>query len=230
MPGCADAQSTTTETNLDITGDSLPAIRHVTEMKISGDTLLFAYESNDGYGQRFLRRAFIDFGSNQLKTSPDVGKRDDGYYVSFMPYPVIADNGTIRVISQDDGEIYSIENDTSLVRTKHYLMDGNSTVPFPLSRYVKDIFMSDSDQYVFMGREPNGGRQFAMAADLTSSKQHITRIADMDAKYRGDGLLAQASPPGFCLPAASGNRDISIGWFRTHKRRSRQAHIRPRYT
>jgi len=139
-------------------------------MKISGDTLLFAYESNDGYGQRFLRRAFIDFGSNQLKTSPDVGKRDDGYYVSFMPYPVIADNGTIRVISQDYGEIYSIENDTSLVRTKHYLMDGNSTVPFPLSRYVKDIFMSDSDQYVFMGREPNGGRQFAMAADLTSSK------------------------------------------------------------
>ena len=56
-------------------------------MKISGDTLLFAYESNDGYGQRFLRRAFIDFGSNQLKTSPDVGKRDDGYYVSFMPIP-----------------------------------------------------------------------------------------------------------------------------------------------
>lgn len=103
-------------------------------MKISGDTLLFAYESNDGYGQRFLRRAFIDFGSNQLKTSPDVGKRDDGYYVSFMPYPVIADNGTIRVISQDDGEIYSIENDTSLVRTKHYLMDGNSTVPVSLSR------------------------------------------------------------------------------------------------
>lgn len=170
MPGCADAQSPTTETNLDITGDSLPAIRHVTEMKISGDTLLFAYESNDGYGQRFLRRAVIDFVSNQLKSSPDVGKRDDGYYVSFMPYPVISDNGKIRVISQDDGEIYSIENDTSLVRTKHYLMDGNSTVPFPMSRYVKDIFMSDSDQYVFMGREPNGGRQFAMAADLTSSK------------------------------------------------------------
>ena len=38
MPGCADAQSPTTETNLDITGDSLPAIRHVTEMTILGDT------------------------------------------------------------------------------------------------------------------------------------------------------------------------------------------------
>lgn len=170
MPGCADAQSTTAETNLDITGDSLPAISHIVEMKMSSDTLLFVYESKEGYGQRFLRRAVIGFGRSQLKASPDAGKLNNGYYVSYMPYPLIADNGTIRVISQDDGEIYTVENDTALVRTKQYLMDGNSTVPFPLSRYVKDIFMSDSDQYVFMGREPNGGRQFAMAADLTSSK------------------------------------------------------------
>ena len=87
MPGCADAQSTTAETNLDITGDSLPAISHIVEMKMSSDTLLFVYESKEGYGQRFLRRAVIGFGRSQLKASPDAGKLNNGYYVSYMPYP-----------------------------------------------------------------------------------------------------------------------------------------------
>lgn len=118
MPGCADAQSTTAETNLDITGDSLPAISHIVEMKMSSDTLLFVYESKEGYGQRFLRRAVIGFGRSQLKASPDAGKLNNGYYVSYMPYPLIADNGTIRVISKDDGEIYTVENDTALVGDK----------------------------------------------------------------------------------------------------------------
>ena len=45
----------------------------------------------------------------------------------------IADNGSIRVIGQDDCEIYSVENDTAFVRTRQYLMDGNSSVPFPLA-------------------------------------------------------------------------------------------------
>ena len=87
MPGCADAQSTTAETNLDITGDSLPAISHIVEMKMSSDTLLFVYESKEGYGQRFLRRAVIGFGRSQLKASPDAGKLNNGYYVSYRPYP-----------------------------------------------------------------------------------------------------------------------------------------------
>ena len=30
--------------------------------------------------------------------------------------------------------------------------------------------MTGSDKYVFIGREPNGGRQYAMKADLISSK------------------------------------------------------------
>jgi len=76
-----------------------------------------------------------------------------------MPYPFIANDSTIRVVSQDDCEIYNIENDTAFVRSKQYLMTGNSTVPFPISQYVQDVFMTAPDKYVFIGREPKGGRQ-----------------------------------------------------------------------
>ncbi|MDE5673443.1 MAG: hypothetical protein K2I02_08870, partial [Duncaniella sp.] len=139
-------------------------------MKMSGDTLLFVFECEDGYGQRLLRRAIIDSANNAINISSDMGKREDGYYVSYMPYPFIADNGAIRVISQDGCEIYAVENDTSFVRTRQYLMDGNSTVPFPLSQYVQDVYMTNPDRYVFIGREPKGGRQYAMTSDLTTSK------------------------------------------------------------
>lgn len=170
MSGCANAQSTITTTKLKISGEPLPAIRHVTDMKVSGDTLLFVFECENGYGQRFLRRAIIESANNTINISPDMGKREDGYYASYMPYPFISDNGAIHVVGQDDCELFTVENDTAFVRTRRYMMDGNSTVPFPLSQYVQDVYMTNPDRYVFIGREPNGGRQYAMIADLTTSK------------------------------------------------------------
>lgn len=170
MSGCANAQSTITTTKLKISGEPLPAIRHVTDMKVSGDTLLFVFECENGYGQRFLRRAIIDSANNTINISPNMGKREDGYYASYMPYPFISDNGAIHVVGQDDCEFFTVENDTAFVRTRQYLMDSNSTVTFPLSQYVQDVYMTNLDRYVFIGREPNGGRQYAMTADLTTSK------------------------------------------------------------
>lgn len=175
MSGCANVQSTTTTAKLEISGGPLPPIRHVTDMKVSGDTLLFVFECEDGYGQRLLRRAIIDNANNTIKISPDMGKWEDGYYASYMPYPFISDNGTIRIISQDDCEIFAVKNDTAFVRTRQYLMDGNSIVPLPLSQYVQDVYMTYPDRYVFIGREPNGGRQYAMTADLTTSKIDTVR-------------------------------------------------------
>ena len=139
-------------------------------MKMSGDTLLFVFECEDGYGQQLLRRAVIDNSNNTISISLDMGKREDGYYTSYMPYPFISDNGALRVVGQDDCEIFTVENDTAFVRTRQYLMDSNRAVPFPLSQYVQDVYMTGADKYVFIGREPNGGRQYAMTADLGTSK------------------------------------------------------------
>ena len=175
MSGCANAQSTTTTVKLKISGEPLPAIRHITDMKISGDTLLFVFECEGGYGQRLLRRAIIDNSDNTIKISPDMGKREDGYYASYMPYPFISDNGAIRVVSQDNCEIFAVENDTAFIRTRQYLMDSNSTMPFTLSQFVQDVYMTGPDRYVFIGREPNGGRQYAMTADLATSKIDTVR-------------------------------------------------------
>ena len=138
-------------------------------MKVSGDTLLFVFECENGFGQRLLRRAIIDSTNNTINISRDMGKREDGYYASYMPYPFISDNGAIHIVGQDDCELFTVENDTSFVRTRQYLMDSNSTVPFPLSQYVQDVYMTNLDRYVFIGREPNGGRQYALTADLYTS-------------------------------------------------------------
>lgn len=170
MSGCANAQSTSTPVKLDDVGETLPAIRHINEMKMSGDTLFFVYEGEDGYGQRLLRRAVVDTKSHTLRVSTDMGKKDEGYFVSYMPYPFIADGGSVCVISQDDCELYTLENDTTFIRTKQYLMTGDSKIPFPLSHFVQDIFMTGPDKYVFIGREPNGGLLYAMKADLTTEK------------------------------------------------------------
>ena len=170
LSGYANAQSSSTPVKLDVVGESLPEIRHVNDMKMSEDTLLLVYECENGYGKRLLRRAVVDFKGHTLRVGPDIGKREDGYFVSYMPYPFIAYDGSVCVISQDDCELHTLENDTTLVRTKHYLMSGNSKAPFPLSQFVKDVFMTGPDKYVFIGREPNGGRQYAMTADLTTSE------------------------------------------------------------
>lgn len=170
LTGCANAQSEIVSTKLDVVGNSLPSIRHITEMKVFGDTLLFVYDSEGGYGQRYLRRAVIDLDNNKLDISSDMGKREGGYYVSYMPYPFIASDGTIRVVSQDDCGIYTVESDTAFVRTKQYLMGTNCPPPLPLSQYVQDVFMTAPDKYVFIGREPNGGRQYSMTADLTLAR------------------------------------------------------------
>lgn len=184
MTGCANAHSTTTTTKLKISGEPLPAIRHITDMKISGDTLLFVYECEDGHGQRLLRRAIIDSTNNTISISPEMGQREDGYYASYMPYPFISDNGAIHIVGQDDCEIFTVENDTAFVRTRKYLMDNNSSVPFPLSQYVQDVYMTNPDRYVFIGREPNGGRQYAMTADLTTSKIDTIRQINISSELQ----------------------------------------------
>jgi len=187
MSGCTNAQSTITTAKLKISGEPLPAIRHVTDMKVSGDTLLFVFECENGFGQRLLRRAIIDSTNNTINISRDMGKREDGYYASYMPYPFISDNGAIHIVGQDDCELFTVENDTSFVRTRQYLMDSNSTVPFPLSQYVQDVYMTNLDRYVFIGREPNGGspvcpdrRSFHINNRHNQTDKHITGITVMD--------------------------------------------------
>lgn len=170
ISGCAVARSSTAPVTLDVVGESLPTIRHINDMKMKGDTLFFVYEGEGGYGQRLLRRAVADTKSHTLRISPDMGKWENGYFISYMPYPFTTDNGSVRVISQDDCEIFTLENDTTFVRTKQFLMSNDSKVPFRISQFVQDIFMTGPDKYVFIGREPNGGSQYAMSADLTSSR------------------------------------------------------------
>lgn len=166
---CATTGQPPLLSEFDLTGDPLPPVRHVTEMKVSGDTLFFVHDSEESHGQLFLRRAVIDLADNHLDISPEIGKKDDGYYMSYMPYPFIGADAGVHVISQDDGEIYDII-DTALVRTKRYLMNGKTEAPFLLSGYVQNIFMTAPERYVFIGREPNGGRQYAMRADLEASR------------------------------------------------------------
>ena len=209
MPVCANAQSTALHAKFDVAGNALPAIRHMTDMKMTGDTLLFVYEGHENNGQRCLRRAVVDRDSKTVKVSPDMGKRDDGYYVSYMPLPFIADNGSIRVIGQDDCEIYSVENDTAFVRTRQYLMDGNSSVPFPLSLYAQDVLMTGPDKYVFIGREPKGGRQYAMKADLTCSKIDTIRQINISPEL-------QAWMPNMGEMAYSGKHDRLAFAYRFH--------------
>lgn len=194
ISGCANAQSKSMCSSLDVVGTQLPAIRHMNDMKMSADTLLFVYECEGGYGQQYLRRAVVDTEKNKLSVSNDMGKREGGYYVSDMPYPFITSCGSIGVISRDNGEVYSVSNDTVFIRTKQYLLDDNFKISFPLSQYVQDVFAISPDRYVFIGREPKGGRQFAMTTDMTSSEidtiRQVNISPDLQAWMPNTGEMA----------------------------------------
>lgn len=175
LTSCTSNAQTITPLSIKTIGETLPKIRHITDMKAVGDTLLFVYETEDGYGQRFLRRAVMDIYEQTLNISPEFGKKDDGYYTSYMPYPFLNCDNNIQVVSQDDCEIYNLSGDSSLSRTKKYLMDSSSSVPFPLSQYVQDVYAVSPDSYVFIGREPNGGPQYAMTANTTTQQVDTIR-------------------------------------------------------
>lgn len=181
-------------TKLHIAGDSIPTIRHMIEMKMSGDSLWFVYESEESYGQQILRKAIVDLENNRIVIGPEIGKQPDGYYVSYMPYPLADIGGTTHAIGRDDCEFYDIENDTILVRTKEYLMGENFSMPYTLSRYIKDVYTTDKNKYVFVGREPKGGRQFALAADLQSAQidsiRQISISPDLQAWMPNAGEMA----------------------------------------
>lgn len=153
---------------IDCVGQPFPRIRHMINMKFHGDTLFFVYESDGGCGQRFLRRATIDMTDHKFVVGPEIGKRSDGHYASYMPYPVIHVDEKVQVVSQDDGEIYDLVNDSVLSSTKTYLFDAD--VLFPISQYAQDICSVASGKYVFVGRKPNGGAQYAMFYDHDSAR------------------------------------------------------------
>lgn len=75
LAACATTGQTPLLSEFDLTGDPLPPVRHVTEMKVSGDTLFFVHDSEESHGQLFLRRAVIDLADNHLDISPEIGKK-----------------------------------------------------------------------------------------------------------------------------------------------------------
>ena len=165
---CVNAQPSIDTVRLDCMGQPLPKIRHIVEMKALADTLFFVYESEEGFGQRILRRATIDKQNHRLVIGSEIGKRDDGYYVSYMPYPFVGADGKMHVISQDDGGIYNLMHDSVLVRTKINLFSAK--VPFPISQYAQDVCSISPHKYVFIGREPKGGSQYVLSADMAIAK------------------------------------------------------------
>ena len=171
--GCINAQSSMDTVRLDCMGQSLPQIRHIVEMKALADTLFFVYESEEGFGQRILRRATVDKQNRRLVIGPEIGKRDDGYYVLYMPYPFVGADGKMHVVSQDDGRIYNVVQDSVLVRTKTHLFSAK--VPMPMSQYAQDVFSISPNKYVLIGREPKGGSQYALSADMALAKMDTIR-------------------------------------------------------
>lgn len=158
-----------------VAGDSLPQIRHMTEMKITGDTLWLTYETEGGFGQRFLRYAIIDIANATLRISPDLGLRPDGYYTSYMPYPAGRVDGDMLVVGQDDAMIYKAPNDTDLIPTADCILSTDFALPFPLSMHAQDVSVIGPDEYIFIGREPKGGPQYAMKSNIAVSRVDTIR-------------------------------------------------------
>lgn len=193
MASCTvNAQSSVEKLTLE--GDSLPPIRHITDMKIHGDTLYFIYETEEGFGQRILRKAIIDKDKFTLNIGQEIGKSDRGSYVSFMPYIFFGLDDKAHVVSQDDCEIFDLSDDESMIRTKECLIKGNSLIPFPVSLYAQDIFMTSPHNYIFIGRRPNGGAQYVMSSNIETARidtiRKITISEDLQAWMPNAGELA----------------------------------------
>ena len=91
--------------------DSLPDISHVIDMKATGEKIIITYELKKGYGQRIMREIYPDTTTNILSFGKEYGKRDNGYYQLYMPYLIDSPDGNFQVVSQDDGELFTVGTD-----------------------------------------------------------------------------------------------------------------------
>lgn len=180
--GCTSARETVNMLPFIYFTDSIPDISHITEMKAVGDTVYIVYENENGYGQRFLCSYTVNQENRSLSFNGEYGNCSDDYYQLYMPYPFISISGTVEVVSQDDCELYSINSDRTFLLRKKYLLGGSSKPPYPLSQYVQDVFATASNGYMFVAREPSGGRQavFSINTDSASVKEVKTLVADSD--------------------------------------------------
>ena len=185
--------------------DSLPDISHVIDMKATGEKIIITYELKKGYGQRIMREIYPDTTTNILSFGKEYGKRDNGYYQLYMPYLIDSPDGNFQVVSQDDGELFTVGTDYKLESTGRFLIGTNFNIPFPISLYLKDAQQLSTDRYMFIAREPNGGRQSVFISDTGSIAISEIRPIIADANYPAwminTGELAYSDRTGICAYA-----------------------------
>ena len=74
-------------------------------------------------------------------------------------------------------------NDSILSRTKRCIFSDDGSLPFTLSQYVQDVSMVTPDEFVFVGREPNGGSQYALKANIASSQVETIRRIEISPEF-----------------------------------------------
>lgn len=182
--------------------DSLPDISHIIDMKAAGEKIIITYELKEGYGQRIMRDIYHDTTTNTLSFGKEYGKRDNGYYQLYMPYLIDSSDGNLQVVSQDDGELFSVGADYKLESTGRFLIGTNFNIPFPISLYLKDIQQLSTNKYIFIAREPNGGRQSIFISDIDSMAiseiRPIIANADYPTWMVNTGELAYSDKNGIC--------------------------------
>lgn len=183
---------------------SQPDISHIVDMKaVAPGKVFISYEAQEGRGQRILQEINSDIANGNLSFSQEYGKRDDGSYQLFMPYLINFNAEKPFVVSQDDGELFTINPNAKFAASNKHILDYNFKVPFPVSLYVQDVQMISPTDFLFVGREPNGGKHSVFLSKPDSMSITLIKSFVNDSNYSSwvinTGKLAYSSKAGLCV-------------------------------
>lgn len=139
--------------------DSLPDIQILSEIRVWDNQVYLTYENEGEYGQQHIKQYRYDSDARTLRYEKELFKKDNGTYQFFAPSLFEDDKGALYVYDRDISSVCTISADGMAHPTGKHLITSSAKVPYALVRQAQQAFYKSPDEYLFIGKAPNGGAQ-----------------------------------------------------------------------
>lgn len=157
--------------------DSIPDIKHLTDIRFHNNDVLLTYESRGSYGQQFVRQYVYDNKKAELKYKRSLFRNDNGQYDFYIPILFSDNKNDLFVVDREMPTVYKVSDEGQAITTGDVVISRESKTPYPIVMDARQVFQKSLREYLFVGREPNGGAQSLFLSKNEDDSVCITEIS-----------------------------------------------------
>lgn len=157
--------------------DSLPEIKILSEIRVFNGDVYLTYEVKGEFGQRHVKCFSYNTPNKKMNFIRELFKKDNGYSQLFVPVLFEGDKNSLFVTERDNPVVNTVSTDGLAVRTDDYIISTTAQVPYPILLEARQAFYKASGEYLFIGREPQGGSQALFYSRNLEDTTKITEIS-----------------------------------------------------